>query len=102
MKPLEYQDEAEAELTHALTISAAANAEIAVEFRQYVEQILVDIRSGLITAPRYPRTPCREFPLTGFPYSIVYLDDPDAIRVVAFTHKKRRRGYWKSRLLPKP
>ena len=98
MKPFEFYDEAETELEDALSVSAARSPRIAVEFRQTVARVLDDLRSGLLTAARFPGTDCREYPLTRFPYSIVYLDDPDAIRVVAFAHHKRRRGYWKSRL----
>jgi hypothetical protein len=98
MKPLEYYAEAETEVEDALTASAAMSPRVAAEFRGAVDQVLHDIRSGLLAGATYPRTECREYPLTRFPYSIVHLDDPDAIRVVAFAHHKRRRGYWKSRL----
>jgi plasmid stabilization system protein ParE len=33
-----------------------------------------------------------------FPFSIVYLDDPDAVKIIAVAHHKRRPGYWKGRL----
>jgi hypothetical protein len=36
--------------------------------------------------------------LNTFPFSIVYLDDPDAVKIVAVAHHKRRPGYWKGRL----
>jgi toxin ParE1/3/4 len=36
--------------------------------------------------------------LTDFPFSIVYLDDPDAITIIAVAHHKRKPAYWKSRL----
>lgn len=99
MKSIDYFAEARVEIVDALTDSAAMSPRVATEFRELIDRVLFDIRSGLITAARYPRTQCREYPLTrGFPYSIIYLDDPDAIRIVAFAHHKRRRGYWKSRL----
>ena len=33
-----------------------------------------------------------------FPYRIVFVEDPDEIRVLAVAHKSRRPGYWRSRL----
>jgi plasmid stabilization system protein ParE len=36
--------------------------------------------------------------LRTFPFSIIYLDDPDAVNIVAVAHHKRRPGYWKLRL----
>jgi len=44
------------------------------------------------------RLPVRNCVLRTFPFSIVYLDDPDSIRIVAVAHHKSRPGYWKSRL----
>jgi plasmid stabilization system protein ParE len=40
----------------------------------------------------------RRYLLTDFPFSIIYLDDPESIRIVAVAHHKRRPGYWKERL----
>jgi toxin ParE1/3/4 len=40
----------------------------------------------------------RRFVLDRFPFSIVYLDDPDAVIIIAVAHSKRRPGYWKSRV----
>lgn len=36
--------------------------------------------------------------LIRFPYSILYVIEPDRIRVVAVAHQKRRPGYWSYRL----
>ena len=33
-----------------------------------------------------------------FPYSIVYLDQPDRVWIVAVMHAKRRPGYWIERI----
>lgn len=33
-----------------------------------------------------------------FPFFVIYLDDPDVIRIIAVAHSKRRPGYWKNRL----
>lgn len=38
------------------------------------------------------------FLLHRFPFSIIYLDEPDAVSIVAVAHNKRKPGYWKHRL----
>ena len=40
----------------------------------------------------------RRFVLHRFPFSIIYLDEPDGVTIVAVAHNKRRPGYWKRRL----
>lgn len=40
----------------------------------------------------------RRFLLNRFPFSIVYLDKPDGVKVVAVAHSKRKPGYWKRRV----
>jgi toxin ParE1/3/4 len=39
----------------------------------------------------------RRYPMRRFPYSLIYQLTPDALRVVAVAHQRRRPGYWKSR-----
>jgi toxin ParE1/3/4 len=36
--------------------------------------------------------------LSRFPYSVLYVIEPDRIRIVAVAHQKRRPGYWSYRL----
>ena len=49
--------------------------------------------------PRVPRDlPVRRSAVTRFPYHVVYLDTPDAIRILAIAHDRRRPGYWKDRV----
>jgi plasmid stabilization system protein ParE len=40
----------------------------------------------------------RRFVMRRFPFSVVYLDDPEFVTIVAVAHSKRRPGYWKDRL----
>jgi toxin ParE1/3/4 len=40
----------------------------------------------------------RRFVLRRFPFSIIYLDDPEVRSIVAVAHSKRKPGYWKVRL----
>ncbi len=36
----------------------------------------------------------RRYVLQHFPFSVVYLDDPDEVLIVAVAHSKRRPEYW--------
>lgn len=36
--------------------------------------------------------------VSGFPYLIIYREEPDRILIVAIAHGKREPGYWKDRL----
>ncbi len=71
------------------------------EFQRAVDEALTDIANGRIVHAQVPRTPARRCILTTPPYSIVYTETDDEIRVFAFPHHKRRTNYWKNRL-PKP
>jgi toxin ParE1/3/4 len=40
----------------------------------------------------------RRFVMERFPFSIIYLDKPEVVTVVAVAHSKRKPGYWKRRV----
>jgi toxin ParE1/3/4 len=40
----------------------------------------------------------RRLMMQRFPFSVVYLDDPELVIIVAVAHSKRKPGYWKDRL----
>gem|GEM_PF-5187723 len=44
------------------------------------------------------KTTARQCLLRPLPYSMIYVDDPTEIRIIALAHHKRRPGYWKRRL----
>jgi toxin ParE1/3/4 len=53
------------------------------------------------TWPLWPgRTDVRRRLLQGFPFSVVYLEEPAVIFIVAIAHTSRRPGYWLPRLGP--
>jgi len=43
------------------------------------------------------RGQARRFPLRRFPYSVVYYETPERLRVVAIAHQRRKPGYWRGR-----
>jgi hypothetical protein len=91
--PIDWDPAARAEFDEALARSSDTPA-----FLADVDATLAALASGLLSAARVPRTPCRECVMTRLPYRIVYMDPPALIRIVAFAHTSRRLGYWKSRL----
>ena len=64
------------------------------------------VLAGLNTISEHPErfAPTREIPearklrLRKFPFSIIYIDRPEVVWVVAVAHGSRRAGYWKERL----
>ena len=40
----------------------------------------------------------RRYLLQHFPFSVIYLDDPDVVTIIAVAHGKRKPGYWKKRV----
>ncbi|HEY2909257.1 MAG TPA: hypothetical protein VGI99_03375 [Gemmataceae bacterium] len=85
--------EAKGEFEEALTRSFDPNA-----FQTKVDSALQEIVSGIIVYPLFEPTIARECPLPRLPYSMIYTDENQGIRVIAFAHHKRRPGYWKYRL----
>jgi plasmid stabilization system protein ParE len=95
MKGVIYSDEALAELEHA--VSGSPDPE---RFRDILDAALGDVASGLRQHPCAGRTRCRECILPGLPYTVVYEETDDSVRVVALAHHRRRPGYWMKRLRP--
>ncbi len=86
--------EAQNEIANALAISRNAG-----RLRIAVDRALAAIGANPMIATRIGRSRFRRYILTGrIPYSIIYTETADEIRVVAFAHNARRPGYWKNRL----
>jgi len=69
----------------------------ATDFRATVSHSVLAIAESPLRYPAYLYG-TRRCVLRTFPFSIVYLDDRDSVKIVAVAHHKRRPGYWKSRL----
>ncbi len=93
MKAVVWEPPALQEFDDALAVSRDP-----VEFRRVVDEALQDIATGTITHATVPGTRARRCILRTPPYSIVYVETDDEIRVYAFPHHKRRTGSWKVRL----
>jgi len=68
-----------------------------VEFLSDLDAALEAISDAPQRWPKYLHG-TRRFVMQRFPFSVVYLDGPEFIAIVAVAHSKRRPGYWKGRL----
>ena len=93
MKSYSFLPEAEEELIDALSRSRNP-----IKFNRRVVKVIDDIASGRVQYPLHGKTKARECLLRPIPYSLIYVDSGNDIRIYAVAHHKRRPGYWKSRL----
>jgi plasmid stabilization system protein ParE len=93
VKTVTWEPEATDELDHALSRSRNPGA-----FRRAIDDALDDIATGRVTHNALPGTLCRRCVLNTPPFSIIYVEAADGIRVIALPHHKRRTNYWTSRL----
>jgi plasmid stabilization system protein ParE len=97
VKPPVFHAEAGDEYTRAVEYYAAVTPELGRQFYDEIERLIEDVRRQ---PDRFFRSnpPARRALARKFPYSVVYLDQPDRIWIVAVMHAKRRPGYWRKRL----
>jgi plasmid stabilization system protein ParE len=95
-------------------LNPAALREIDDAFEWYLERSLQaaeafirELNSALAliaSAPAiWPRFEAgtRRYVLRKFPYSIIYVEIPAGIEVIAVAHQKRRPRYWQARVSPR-
>jgi plasmid stabilization system protein ParE len=66
-------------------------------FLDSVEEAIVKIRENP-KAYQLVGKEIRRKILVRFPYSILYVNEPDRIRIVAIAHQRRRPEYWSNRI----
>jgi toxin ParE1/3/4 len=104
-KPLRTESEALAELKDAYRWYQEKRPGLGDELLAAIDVTLDQIvrlpRAGA-PVPQVPRDlGARRAPVERFPYHIVYIEAPTEIRVLAFSHDRRRPGYWLSRSRPR-
>ncbi|MCO5170129.1 MAG: type II toxin-antitoxin system RelE/ParE family toxin [Planctomycetes bacterium] len=94
--------EAELELVHAARWAVREWPELAVQFDEAIEALLVSLGEepeAYAPAPDSPRgVDARHAPVGRFPYRFVFVAHPDEVLVLAFAHERRRPGYWRDRV----
>lgn len=96
-KRFRFHPEARQDFREAIGWYRSRSPVVAVEFRVAVSDVIRHIVKAPQRWPNYLHG-TRRFVLHRFPFSIIYLDDPDEVSVVAVAHSKRKPGYWKARL----
>ena len=88
---------ADAEFAEAVRYYAGIDPALGIRYYREMERL---IQAACGQPERYLRfcPPARRVLSREFPYSIVYLSQPDRVWIVAVMHAKKRPGYWRSRL----
>lgn len=97
MKPVRFHPEAETEYLDALQHYTSISATLGRRIYHFMEDMLTEV-SHHPQVFRVFDPPARRHFGAGFPYAIIYLDQPDRVWIVAVAHFKQRPGYWKKRL----
>ena len=97
MKPHVFHPEADAEYTRAVQYYGAIRPELGSRLYDEIERLIEEIRRQPERFFRF-NPPARRALARKFPYSVVYLELPDRIWIVAVMHAKQRPGYWRERL----
>ncbi len=102
MKPVEFDAEAEAELFVAAAWYRERDPALPARLFDEVGQVADDIGRlpKRYPALRHPQhePPIRRARLRRFPYSLVFIELDERVRVLALAHLKRRPLYWATRL----
>jgi plasmid stabilization system protein ParE len=97
LKAYRYLEEADQEFQEHIGYFDGVSRTVARNFVDDVEAAVNEIRQyPQIGAPLSRQV--RKRVLTGFKYSILYVDTPNEIIIVAVAPHKRRPGYWRRRL----
>jgi toxin ParE1/3/4 len=89
--------EADAEFAQAVRYYTNIDPELGLRFYNEIERVIMSVCRQPNRFFRFS-PPARRALAHKFPYSVVYLDEPDRIWIVAVMHAKRRPGYWRARL----
>lgn len=94
--PVEIHPEAAAELERAYDWYAERSIVAARAFLREITVFVDDLAVSHETWPSYGDR-FRRRVLARFPFSVIYRVSGDVLQVIAFTHHKKRPGYWTSR-----
>jgi plasmid stabilization system protein ParE len=101
-KAIRLENEASAELHDAVEWYEERQAGLGQRYLEAIESTFRQLLQYPHAGVRMPLVPpdlnVRRVPVLRFPYSIVYIETNDAIRVLAVVHDRRRPGYWLQRV----
>jgi toxin ParE1/3/4 len=97
VKPHRFHPEADAEYAKAAEYYATIQAELGGRFFDEIESLISDVCENPMRWKEFD-PPARRRLAFGFPYAVVYIDEPDCVWIVAVMPLRREPGYWKERL----
>lgn len=101
-KAIRLEDEASAELNDAARWYEERQSGLGQRYLENVHSTFRQLPQYPHAGVRLPLVPSdlniRRVPVLRFPYSIVYIETTDAIRVLAVVHDRQRPGYWLQRV----
>jgi len=97
VKPHIFHPDAGEEYSRAVEYHADIAPELGSRFYDEIERLIREVcrqpeRFFRFSPPAQRALACK------FPYSLVYLNQPDRVWIVAVMHAKRRPGCWRERL----
>jgi toxin ParE1/3/4 len=97
LKAYRYLEEADQEFQEHIGYFASVSRAVAAQFIDHVEAAVNEIREYPEIGARLTRH-VRKRVLTSYKYSVLYVDTPAEIIIVAVAPHRRRPGYWRKRL----
>ncbi|MEZ4294296.1 MAG: type II toxin-antitoxin system RelE/ParE family toxin [Polyangiaceae bacterium] len=95
---LKLRREAEQEIEEAYVWYEQEQAGRGRRFIDAVDSAFEHIREAPHTFPRWShRGDVRYAVVPSFPYKVIFRSEPDAVRVYAVAHDRRRASYWRKR-----
>ena len=88
---------ADAEFAEGVHYYADIDPALGVRFYREIERLINAVCDQPHRFLRFS-PPARRALSREFPYSVVYLEQPDRVWIVAVMHAKRKPGYWRKRL----
>ena len=97
MKPHVFHPDAREEYIQAVRYYATVAPELGARLYEEIERLICEVRREPARFFQFS-PPARRALARRFPYSVIYLDDPERVWIVAVMHGKRRPEYWRERL----
>ena len=101
-KPVRFDREAEEELAAAIDWYESQRQGLGLDLLEVIDDAISRIGEMPLWFPLLLSIPSelgvRSCSVKRFPYSVVFLELPGEIRILALAHARRRPGYWRSRL----
>ena len=99
MKGIVFHSEAEAEFDDAIAYYEECLAGLGLDFKTRVESAVRQMCEHPERFAFLRKSDFRAARLKRFPYSVIYLEQPDMVWVAAIAHSRRHPDYWKKRRL---